>query len=68
VCVKECPTEYFSFYYAMETNDINWRSKMICKDGLTAQDEKMAETLIKNNSCAGYYLRSKPGEWCFVIS
>jgi hypothetical protein len=61
LCVKECPTENFAFVVNSK-NDTNWATKMICKDGLSVSNVDVAEQLIDNNVCAGYYLKSKEGE------
>jgi hypothetical protein len=64
VCVEKCPTENFAF---MERGS-DWRSKMICKEGVILEDESDAERKIKENHCAGYYLQSKEGESNMLLS
>jgi hypothetical protein len=58
VCVEKCPTVNFAFV----TGRSDWKSKMICKVGVTPLSESDAETKINENKCAGYYLQSKEGE------
>jgi hypothetical protein len=60
VCVKECPTELFVFM--LNYNDPDWQNRMICKYGVSAANELVAEQLINDNECARYYLRSRAGE------
>jgi hypothetical protein len=59
ICIKECPTENFAFAVD-DKSDL--RNKMICKDGVSVSTPDEAEKMIANNTCAGYYLKSSPGE------
>jgi hypothetical protein len=62
VCVEKCPTEYFAF--VMNSLPPDWKEKMICKYGVSVTNKTDADVkdLIGNNTCAGYYLKSKEGE------
>jgi len=58
VCVENCPTEHFAFAVASALGS-DWKEKMICRYGVSVTDKVEAEKMIANNTCAGYYLKSR---------
>jgi len=62
VCVENCPTEHFAFAVASSIPGSGWEKKMICRFGVSVTDKTEAEKMIANNTCAGYYLKSREGE------
>ncbi|KAL5013099.1 hypothetical protein ScPMuIL_011650 [Solemya velum] len=64
VCVKECPTYYYSYLYtkALETANSNnplssERNKMVCKDGIDPSSGDI-DVLVDNEDCAAYLVES----------
>ena len=58
MCVENCPTENFAFLL----NYDDFLKKMICKDGNSPNTYDEAKDMIRNNTCAAYYLKSREGE------
>ena len=66
VCVKECPTEAWSYTYAstIRQSEAEMKEKLICRYGVDKSKYTVAELVdAKKQLCASYILPSKSSEF-----